>query len=98
MSASPNRPCPYLGELSVTDIIHIPYYLTIVDELTEDIIHHHLEHHGGVTQSEEHDGWFKQLSVSLEHGLPLITFFDLHIVESPVEIKYSEELSIAEVG
>ncbi len=80
------------------DIVHIAYHLAIVDELTEDVIHHHLECHGGVTQSKEHDSWFKQPSVSSEHSLPLIAFFDLHIVESPVEIKYGEELSIVEAG
>jgi len=37
-----------------------------VDEILEDIVHHHLEHCGGVTQSEEHDGWLKQSLVSLE--------------------------------
>src|SRR5258708_18487000 len=80
------------------DIVHIAYGLAIVDEISEDIIHHHLECHGGVTQSEEHDGWLKQSSVSLECSLPLIPFLDLHIVESPLEIEYGEELSIAEVG
>ena len=37
------------------DIIHIAYDLAVVDEILEDIIHHHLEHCGGVTQSKEHD-------------------------------------------
>jgi len=36
------------------DIIHIAYH-TVVDELTEDIIHHCLECCRGVTQSEKHD-------------------------------------------
>src|SRR6266436_1937191 len=80
------------------DIIHIAYGLTIVDEILEDIIHHHLEHHRGVTQSKEHDGWLKQPLVSLECSLPLIPFLDLHIVESPSEVKYSEELGITEGG
>jgi len=80
------------------DIIHIAYHLTIVDELTEDIIHHCLEPHGGVTQSEKHDSWFEQPSVSSEHGLPLVIFLDPHVVESPAEIKYGEELSIMEAG
>src|SRR5258705_11804067 len=80
------------------DIIHIAYGLTIVDEILEDIIHHHLEHHRGVTQSEEHDGWLKQPSVSLECSLPLIPFLDLHIVESPSEVNYSEELGVTEAG
>jgi len=65
-----------------------------LDELMEDIIHHCLEHCGGVTQSKKHDSWFKQPSVSSECSLPLITFLDLHIVESPVEIEYGEELSV----
>src|SRR6266436_4117968 len=80
------------------DIIHIAYGLAIVDEILEDIIHHHLEGHGGVTQSKEHDGWLKQSSVSSECSLPLIPFLDLHIVESPSEIKYGEELSVVEAG
>ena len=80
------------------DIVHIAYDLAVVDEILEDIIHHCLECHGGVTQSEEHDGWLKQSSVSSECSLPLIPFLDLHVVESPLEIKYSEELSIVEVG
>ena len=80
------------------DIVHIAYDLTVVDEISEDIVHHCLEHCRGVTQSEEHDGWLKQSSVSSEHSLPLILFLDLHVVESPSEIKYSEELSIAEAG
>src|SRR5258707_4247788 len=46
------------------DIVHIAYGLAIVDEILEDIIHHHLEHCRGVTQSEEHDSWLKQSSVS----------------------------------
>src|SRR5258705_7652341 len=64
------------------DIIHIAYGLTIVDEVLEDIIHHCLEHCGGVTQSKEHDSWLKQPLVSSEHSLPLIPFLDLHIIES----------------
>src|SRR5260221_4206004 len=80
------------------DIIHIAYGLTIVDEILEDIVHHCLECHGGVTQSKEHDSWLKQPSVSLEHSLPLIPFLDPHVVESPLEVKYSEELGVVEAG
>src|SRR5258707_1568313 len=92
---------PVIGEGAGVDkdIVHIAYGLAIVDEISEDIIlHHHLECHGGVTQSKEHDSWLKQSLVSLECSLPLIPFLDLHIVESPSEIKYGEELSIAEAG
>src|SRR5258708_3663602 len=64
----------------------------------KDVVHHHLEHRGGVAQSEEHDSWFKQALVSPECGLPLITLLDPHIVEPPVEVEYGEELSTMEVG
>src|SRR5258706_6519619 len=80
------------------DIIHIAYGLTIVDEVLEDIVHHCLECHGGVTQSEEHDGWLKQPLVSSERSLPLIPFLDPRVIESPSEVQYSEELGIMEAG
>jgi len=91
---------PVIGEGAGVDkdIVHIAYGLTIVDEISEDIVHHHLEHHRGVTQSKEHDSWLKQSLVSSECSLPLIPFLDLHVVESPLEIKYSEELSVTEAG
>ncbi len=66
--------------------------------VNEDIVHHCLEHCGGVMQSKKHDGWFEQPLVSSEHGLPLIIFLDLHIIEFPVEIKYGEGLGIMEAG
>src|SRR5258708_1537501 len=80
------------------DVVHVAYDFATVDELMKDVIHHCLEHHGGVAQSEEHDSWFEQASVSPECGLPLITLLDLHIVEPPMEVEYSEELSTMEVG
>src|SRR5258707_10627295 len=80
------------------DVIHVAYDFATVNELMKDVIHHHLECHGGVAQSKEHDSWFKQASVSLECGLPLITLLDLHIVEPPVEVEYGEELGTMEVG
>src|SRR5258707_6783613 len=80
------------------DIVHIANGLIIVDEISEDIVHHHLECHGGVTQFEEHDRWLKQPSVGSECSLPLIPVLDPHIVESPSKVKYSDELSIMEAG
>ena len=80
------------------DVIHVAYDFTMIDELTKDVIHHHLECCGGVAQSKEHDSWFKQALVSLEHSFPLVTLLNPHIVEPPVEVEYSEELSVVEAG
>src|SRR5258705_11465301 len=45
---------PVIGEGAGVDkdIVHIAYGLTIVGEILEDIIHHHLECRRGVTQSD----------------------------------------------
>ena len=80
------------------DVIHVAYDFATVDELTKDVIHHCLECCRGVAQSEEHDGWFKQASVSSKCGLPLVALLDPHIVEPPVEVKYSEELGATKAG
>ena len=80
------------------DVVHVAYDFTTVNELTKDVIHHHLEHCRGVAQSKEHDSWFEQASVSPECCLPLITLLDPHVVEPPVEVKYGEELGTTEVG
>src|SRR5258708_829385 len=80
------------------DVVHVAYDFTMVDELMKDVIHHCLEHCRGVAQSEEHDSWFEQTSVSLECSLPLIALLDPHIVEPPTEVKYGEELGTMEVG
>src|SRR5258707_8392637 len=80
------------------DVIHVAYDFATVNELTKDVIHHHLEHCRGVAQSEEHDSQFKQASVSLECGLPLIALLDPHIVEPPAEVEYGEELGTTEAG
>ena len=80
------------------DVIHVAYDFATINELTKDVVHHHLEHHRGVAQSEEHDSWFKQASVSPECCLPLIALLDLHVVEPPVEVEYGEELSTTEAG
>src|SRR5258708_15816397 len=80
------------------DVIHVAYDFTTVDELMKDVVHHHLERCGGVAQSEEHDSWFEQASVSPECSLPFITLLDPHVVEPRAEVKYGEELSTMEVG
>ena len=80
------------------DVIHVAYDFAVVNELTKDIVHHCLERHRGVAQSEEHDGWFKQALVGSECSLPLVALLDPHVVEPPGEVKYSEELSAMEAG
>jgi len=58
----------------------------LVDELLEDVIHHHLEHRQAVSETKEHDKGFKQASVHPKGCLPLVSILDSHIVVSPSDI------------
>src|SRR5882672_3571887 len=45
------------------DVIHVDDHNSFVDELSEDVVHHHLEFHWTVSETKEHDKRFKQASV-----------------------------------
>ena len=60
-------------------------------------VHEGLEHQGGSTKSEKHDGWFKQPERGDEGGLPFVTILDSDVVIAPVHIEFSEDGELAEV-
>src|SRR5258708_7660680 len=76
------------------DVIHVADGLIAIDEGAEDVIHHCLEGGRRVAQSKEHDKGFKQSMVRGEGCLPLISFLQLDIVETPAEVQGSEPLCI----
>src|SRR5882724_5466058 len=68
------------------DIVHVDDYNSFIDELSEDVIHHHLECCQAVSETKEHDKRFKQASVRLKGCLPLVSILDSHVVVSPSDI------------
>ena len=72
------------------DVIHVDDHNSFVDELSEDVVHHHLEHCWAVSETKEHDKGFKQASVHPKGHLPLISIFDSHIVVSPLDVQFGE--------
>ena len=62
----------------------------VIDELSEDFIHHPLEGRRRVAEAKEHDSGFKQAPVGPESGFPLISFFDPHIVVPPPNVQLGE--------
>src|SRR5258708_19600310 len=40
------------------DVIHVAYDFTTINELTKDVVNHHLEHHGDVPQPPQLDLFF----------------------------------------
>ena len=56
----------------------------------EDVIHHHLEGCWAVCKAEEHNLRLKEPSIGVECGLPLITFLNPDVVETPLDIQLGE--------
>ena len=74
------------------DVIHVDDYNSFINEFSEDVIHHRLEHRRAVSETKEHDKRFKQASVHPEGCLPLVSILDSHIVVSPSDLQFGEVL------
>ncbi|KAG5353619.1 hypothetical protein C0989_004728 [Termitomyces sp. Mn162] len=79
------------------DVVQVHTHYTLCYEVPEDVIHHGLEGGGAVSESEEHNKQLEQSLVSLEGGLPLISFLNAHVVVTLPDIQFSKVLHIPEV-
>ena len=64
------------------DVVHVNSYMTLVNEIFEDVIHYRMEGSRAVGEAKEHDQGFEEASICLEGGLPLVSLFDPYIVIS----------------
>ena len=64
------------------DVVHIDGYPSFSYSVLEDVVHHCLECHRGIGESEEHYFWFEQSLIGSEGCFPLISFFDSDVVIS----------------
>ncbi|KAG5348548.1 hypothetical protein C0989_010011, partial [Termitomyces sp. Mn162] len=88
-------PMVFLQHLGVNeDVIEVYTHYALCYEVPEDVVHYGLEGGGAVGESKEHNEWLKQSPVGLEGGLPLIPFLDMHIVVTPLNIQFSDELQL----
>ena len=71
--------------VSHEDVIHIDDHNCIICEFIEDV-HHYLECCQTIHETEKHDQGFKQASVCPKGCLPLVSFLDLYIVVSPMDV------------
>ena len=72
--------------------MYINSYMTLVNEMSEDVIHHCLEGSQAVGEAKEHKQGFEEAPIHLEGSLPLISLFDPYIVISPSYIQLCEVL------
>jgi len=73
-------------------VVHVHCQPSFLDFVLEYGIHHCLEGGGGVGHPKEHDHGFVQSFIGDEGGLPFVAFLDAHIVITPVDVKFGEEL------
>ena len=74
------------------DVVHEADGTPLVDEVSEDIIHHGLECCWGVAEAEEHDKWFIQPTIRLEGCLIFISLLNADIVETPLQVELGKVL------
>src|SRR5882672_6862829 len=74
------------------DVVHVDDHDSFIDELSEDVIHHHLECRQAVSETKENDKRLKQAPVFLKGCLPLVALLDSHIFVSPSDIQFHEIL------
>ncbi|KAG5714964.1 hypothetical protein E4T56_gene5390 [Termitomyces sp. T112] len=72
------------------DIVKIYTNNTFSNQVTENVIHLSLEGGWAVGATKEHHQRFKESAIGLECCLPLITFFDVHIVVIPMDVQLGE--------
>src|SRR5258708_38037556 len=67
--------------------VHVTDGHPLAHKVREDIIHHGLECGQGVAKAEEHYLGLIQPLVCGKCSLPLVSFLDLDIVETPLEVQ-----------
>src|SRR5882724_1395626 len=72
------------------DVIHVDGHYPLINELFEDVIHHHLKCGRAIHQAEEHNQGFKETLVCPEGSFPLVSLFNTHIIVSPMDIQFCE--------
>ena len=79
------------------DVVQIHDDVPLVDQITQDLVHHALEGGRGVAETEKHDGWFEKSSVGPESRLPFTTFSHPDIVVAPSYVQGSEVLGFLQL-
>ena len=77
-------------------VIHVDNEPSFGNHIAEGVVHEMLEGGGGVGEAEEHYGGFEEPLVGDEGGFPLVSVLDSHIVVSPPDIEFGEDLGVSQ--
>ena len=79
------------------NVIQIDDHNVFCYKVSEDIVYYCLEHNWTISHIKEYYQWFKQSIVSIENYLPFVSRLDMHIVETPTDVKLGEILNSAKL-
>src|SRR5438876_7072281 len=80
----------------IVQIVHVKFKPLFKKEVGKRVVHKALEGQGRVAQAKEHDERFPKAKLGNEGCFPFISFFDLYIVKSPVNVKFRKDLGSLE--
>ena len=63
----------------------------------KDVIHHHLEGSGGVSETKKHDSWLVEAVTHLEGSFVFVSFLDVNIVISLANVQHCINISASQV-
>ncbi len=69
-------------------IVEVDGDLSRCDEVFENVVHHPLESGRWIGESEEHNRWLVQATISSEGRLPFVSCFDANIIVSPPNVQF----------
>ena len=75
-------------------IVHVHNKPSLSDHILEGVIHELLEHGGRVAETKEHDCQLKESFVHDKDCFPLVAIPDVDIVIPPVNVEFSEVVSV----
>ena len=94
--------CSFMMEFEGTGgvkskVIHVDFEPAFGNHVSENMVHEGLKSPGGIANSKEHDGWFKQSERSDECSFPLIFLINMEIVVTPANVEFSEVSGVLHV-
>ena len=78
------------------EIIHIDNEPSFSNHVAERVVHETLEGGGGVGESEEHHGRFKEPFMGNKGCFPLVTVLDPYVVVPPSDVELGEDLGVSQ--
>ena len=78
-------------------IIHVNDKPSFLDVISKVKVHKRLERQWGAAKSKKHHCWFEQSKGGDESSFPLVTFFNLNVVVSPLHVELSKEGELSKV-